>query len=124
MKPSALALSDMAVLGNQQALCPVSQLLAEYEDVFSIDDARAKCSKHSCSHFTWDVVGARSTKGGATKLQLWCGLIDGCGLRFLLFVAVAEFQRRCQKKVCVTNLESAWIMFAAARTAPCIQDHF
>merc|ERR1712217_462894 len=74
VKPSTLALSDMAVLGNQQALCPQSQVLAEYADVFSVDDARAKCLKHSCSHFAWHVVGARSSTQGALKLRLCSGV--------------------------------------------------
>lgn len=72
VKPSTMALPDMAVLGNQQALCPLRQVLAEYEDIHSIDDARDKCLKHSCSHFTWDVVGARSNKKSELKLRLWC----------------------------------------------------
>ena len=71
VKPAATAVSDMATLGNQRALCPKSRILAEYENVRSVDDARLKCAQHSCSHFTWDVGGSRSTPGDALRLQLW-----------------------------------------------------
>uniref|UniRef100_A0A6T1K541 Uncharacterized protein n=1 Tax=Alexandrium monilatum TaxID=311494 RepID=A0A6T1K541_9DINO len=58
IKPTALAIQDMAVLTNQHALCPASRLVAE-SDVDSLDVATAFCVGNAdCSHFSFN-LGSR-----------------------------------------------------------------
>ena len=71
LKPTAATLPDMAVLTNQQALCTSSSVIAEFEEITSLDAARKKCEELLCSHFTWFVIGAPSFPGSRLQLQLW-----------------------------------------------------
>lgn len=101
VKPTSVALPNMAVLTNQQALCPNSRVLAEYEHVFSVDEARAKCENHACSHFTWFVEGSRSTPEDALRLRLWYAStgVDACPHIYHFLNAAAAMLRQSPKKV-------------------------
>merc|ERR1712107_38792 len=62
IKSSWFAQGEMAVFTNMRILCPSTRLLAEMQDKMALDDATSKCtSLPSCSHFSIDFAGARST---------------------------------------------------------------
>ena len=95
IKPSSLAIANMAVLTNQICLCPSVRILvsvgwhmhqtfiqcsfrkpvdmqAELTDVTSIDEASKKCDNTpTCSHYSLDLVGSRSTPMDKQRLVLW-----------------------------------------------------
>lgn len=74
IKPSTLAVESMAVLTNQHAICPSSRLLAEIQNVTSIDEAFRKCkATPACSHYSFDLSGSRSTPADEQRLILCSG---------------------------------------------------
>lgn len=71
IKPRTLALADMAVLTNQQALCPGSRLLAETYGVTSVDEAQRLFNANpKCSHWTLLLNNFPGPKGFVSRLQL------------------------------------------------------
>ena len=72
IKPATLSLPGMAVLTNQEAVCPPARVVGEFGDVASVDDAASLCRRApACSHFTLDMGGSQAATSRNPRLRLW-----------------------------------------------------
>lgn len=72
IKPQSLVLPGMAVLTNQQGLCPGHRLIDEMDHPLSLDECAQACAATAgCSHFTVFFSNELASAQARPRLRLW-----------------------------------------------------